>query len=71
MQKMPPERFNSPENFFLSIDGALEKPGSSALAAPTRVLQIDEDEIINEINAIQPDHVGSVQGHEGNPPAGR
>jgi hypothetical protein len=35
-------------------------PGFSGPGAPTRVLQFDEEEIINEINAIQPDHVGSV-----------
>jgi hypothetical protein len=60
MQKMPPERFNSQEDLFPAIDVVLERPGISGLGASTRVLQLDEEEIINEINAIQPDHVGSV-----------
>jgi len=40
--------------------GHWKGPGISGFGTPTRVLQMDKDEIINEINAIQPDHVGSV-----------
>ncbi len=60
MQKTLPERFNSQEDLFLAIDVALERPRISGLRAATRVLQLDEKEIINEIDAIQPNHVGAV-----------
>jgi hypothetical protein len=52
MQKMPLERFNSRENLFLAIDVALERSRISGLGVPAGVLQLDEKEIINEINAI-------------------